>query len=121
MSATSVHRTLSWILLLGFMLVVAIARGAYVSHGAEPSGRFQLVATFGLLALLWFWFSAQLAPYRPSLMFDMGLMLLVFWFVVVPYYMWRYERWRGVAKVAALCGAYVVSIMLSAVVATVLS
>jgi hypothetical protein len=120
-AASSMQRALSWVLLLGFMLIVAIARGAYASNGAYPSARFNLVATFGLLALLWFWFSAQIAPYQPRLMLDMGLMLLIFWFVLVPYYMWHYERWRGIAKVFAVCVAYVASVVLSAVVAVVLS
>ena len=119
--ASSVQRPLSWVLLLGFMGIVAIARGAYAAHGGEPSARFNLLATFGLLALLWFWFSAQVAPYQPRLMLDMGLMLLFFWFVLVPYYMWHYERWRGVGKVVVVCVAYLASIILSAVVAVVLS
>ncbi len=117
----SVQRPLSWILLLGFMLIVAVARGVYASQGAAPSARFNVLAMFGLLALLWFWFSAQVAPYQPRLMLDMGLMLLVFWFVLVPYYMWHYERWRGVGKVCILCLAWVASVIFSAVVAVVLS
>jgi hypothetical protein len=48
-------------------------------------------------------------------------MLLIFWFVLVPYYMWHYERWRGIAKVFAVCVAYVAAVVLSAVVAVVLS
>jgi hypothetical protein len=103
------------------MLIVAIARGAYASNGVAPSARFQLLATFGLLALLWFWFAAQLAAHQPRLMLDMGLMLLIFWFVLVPYYMWHYERWRGLGKVGAVCLAYLASIVVSAVVAAVLS
>jgi hypothetical protein len=117
----SVQRALSWVLLLGFMGIVAIARGTYAAQGSEPSARFNLLATFGVLALLWFWFSAQIAPYQPRLMLDMGLMLLIFWFVLVPYYMWHYERWRGVGKVVLVCVAYVASLILSAVVAVVLS
>jgi hypothetical protein len=119
--ALSVQRPLSWVLLLGFMGIVAIARGAYASQGTEPSARFNLLATIGLLALLWFWFSAQIAQYQSRLMLDMGLMLLIFWFVLVPYYMWHYERWRGIGKVVAVCVAYLASIVLSAVVAVVLS
>jgi hypothetical protein len=120
-SAFSLQRALSWILLLGFMFIQAIARGAYASHGVAPSVRFQLLTTLGLLALLWFWFSAQVAKHQPRLMLDMGLMLLLFWFIFVPYYMWHYERWRGLAKVFALCLAYATSLVVSVIVAVVLS
>jgi hypothetical protein len=118
---SSVQRALSWVLLPGFMFILAIARGAYASHGVAPSARFQLLTTFGLLALLWFWFSAQVAAHRPRFMMDMGLMLLLFWFILVPYYMWHYERWRGLAKVFVLCMVYVASVVLSVLVAVVLS
>ena len=117
----AMQRALSWILLLGFMGIVSIARGAYAAGGGEPTARFNLLASFGLLTLLWFWFSAQVAPYQSRLMLDMGLMLLVFWFVLVPYYMWHYERWRGVGKVFVVFVSYLASIILSAVVAVVLS
>jgi hypothetical protein len=120
-SGSGVQRALSWVLLLGFMFIVAIARGAYASNDVAPSARFQLLTTLGLLALLWFWFAAQVAAHQPRLMMDMGLMLLFFWFILVPYYMWHYERWRGVAKVFVLCLAYATSVVVSVLVAMVLS
>ena len=120
-SGLSGQRALSWVLLLGFILIGAIARGAYASNDATPSARFELLTTLGLLSLLWFWFSAQVSAHQPRLMMDMGLMLLLFWFVLVPYYMWHYERWRGLAKVLSLCVAYVASVFVSMMVAVVLS
>lgn len=115
------QRPLSWVLLLGFMLIVAIARGAYASLDAEPSARFQLLTTFGQLALLWFWFSAQIARYRPPLILDLGLLMFVCWIVVVPYYMWHYERWWGLAKFGVVCMAYVASLVVRVLVAMILS
>jgi len=118
---SSVHRASSWILLLGFMLITAMARGVYASHGVEPSARFEMLVALGQLALLWFWFTAQVAVHRPRFMMDMGLMLMLFWFIVIPRYMWRYQRWRGLAKVFGLGLAYVASIVVSIVTAVVFS
>ena len=111
---------MSWILLLGFMLISAMARGVYASHGVAQSARFEVLTTFGLLALLWFWLSTQVAAYRPRFMME-GLTLALFWFIVIPYYMWHYEGWRGLIKVFALCLAYVASVAASMLVAAVLS
>ncbi len=38
------------------------------------------------------------------------------WFVVLPHYLWRYERGRGLLKCAALLGAVVIAYLLSLVV-----
>ena len=100
------RRTLSWILLCGFLLVSSLANAVYASHGVEPSARFLLLSTAGFTVLLWYWFVQQLARYRPAFPLDMGVFVTALWFALMPYYFWRYERWQGLLKLAGLWGFY---------------
>jgi hypothetical protein len=110
------HRLLSWVLLSGFFLIADVAQAVYSSHGVEPSARFHLVTLIGTGLLFWYWFTQQVAPYKPKLPMDMGAFILVLWFVLVPYYLWRYERWRGLLNVLGLGGVYLLAWVFSVVV-----
>ena len=99
-------RLLSWMLLGGFLFITGAARAVYSSHGEVPSARFELLARYGALAFLWYWFSQEFRARRATFPLDMGFFLAVLWFVLIPYYLWRYERWRGMAKLLLLCGLY---------------
>jgi hypothetical protein len=39
----------------------------------------------------------------------MPLFAAFLWVILFPYYMWRYERWRGLLKVSGLVAAYLAS------------
>jgi len=99
-------RTLSWILLPGLWLVSGMARGVYAAQGVEPSARFELLVAASGLCLLWYWLLGQCAVRGRTFPMDMGMWLYVVPFVIVPYYLWRAERWRGVRKLASLAGLY---------------
>ena len=107
-------KLLSWMLLGGFFFISAAARAVYSSRGELPSSRFEILATVGALVLLWYWFSQQLKPYRVTFPMDMGFFVGALWFVLIPYYFWRFERWRGLAKLLVLgalyVGAYIFSV-----------
>ena len=120
-SGNRTQKLLSWILLGGFLLIAGLARGVYAAHGSQPTQRFQLLTTLGLMVLLWYWFVQQMMPYRPRLPMDMGVILVALWFIFDPYYLWRYERWRGLGKVIGLIGLYGLTWVLGVAVAVVLS
>jgi len=42
--------------------------------------------------------------------------MALLWFFLAPYYLWRSERWRGLAKFVMLIGAYVLSYLATVVV-----
>lgn len=116
-----VRKALSWTLLGGFLFIANFARGVYAAHESQPSDRFQLLTTLGFMALLWYWFAQQMESHRPRLPMDMGVFIVVLWFVLVPYYLWRYERWRGLAKVTALVVLYAASWLVAVVTGFLLS
>jgi hypothetical protein len=118
--APGAQQGVAWILLCGYLLIAGFARGVYIAHGAEPSARFALLVQGGLWLLMWYWFVQQLAPYKPAFPMDMGVFVVVLWFILVPYYLWHYERWRGIAKVLVLMSVWAFSAVLSSVVAVAL-
>ena len=103
----------SWIFISGFFLITGAAQGVYAAHGEQPSPRFHLVTVLAMMAFLWHWFAEQMRPYRPTFAMDMGVFIVVLWFILMPYYLWRYERWGGLIKCLALAGIYVLSLALS--------
>jgi hypothetical protein len=108
-----VARALSWIFLVGFFLVSNGARAVYAIHDEPPSARFELLWMVSAISFLWYWLREQCRPYRASFPLDMPYFAAALWFVVVPYYLWHYQRWRGLLKVAALIVAYALSYLAS--------
>jgi hypothetical protein len=102
-------RALSWVHLVGFLFVSSLARAVYSSNGAEPSQRFEVLCAIGSLTFVWFWLEHQCRPHGASFPIDMPLFAASLWIVFLPYYMWRYERWRGLLKLSVLLGAYLAS------------
>ena len=95
-------RVVSWVFLLGFLFISSSARSVYSSHGADPSARFEALYTLGLVVLIWYWLTEQCRPYRASFPLDLAFFASSIGFLLLPYYLWHYERWRGILKVAVL-------------------
>ena len=104
-----VRKLVAWVLLGGFLVIASCAQAVYYAKSAEPSARFQLLVQLGGLVLLWHWFIQQVAHYRPRLSSELGGFLVAFWFALMPYYLWRYERWRGVLKLLGVGAVYLLS------------
>jgi hypothetical protein len=110
------HRAQAWVLLVGTILVAGAAQGLYAAAGIPPSGRYELLVRVGLLVLLWNWYVAQCRPHRRALVPDLGLFLGILWPVLLPGALWAKQRWRGVAKVAAIGAAHVLGYVLTLVI-----
>jgi hypothetical protein len=100
------RRAASWILLLGFFLIDGLARGVYWMHGERPSARFEILAILGFVSLLWYWLMEQCRPHRVAFPLDIAYFAAALWFLLVPYYLWHCQRWRGLLKVLCVFGAY---------------
>jgi hypothetical protein len=99
----------SWAFLFSFLLLTGIAQGAYAASEQEPSGRFQLLTKVGFVVILWQWFTRQLTAQRVHWSLDAGVLITLFWLILMPYFLWRYERWRGLLKISAVVVFHVVS------------
>jgi hypothetical protein len=77
------------------------------------SARFDVFVRLALLAILWSWSLAQLGTRRLSGIPDLGVFIAVLWFILLPYYLWQAQRWRGLAKVGVIWVAHVLAYMVT--------
>ena len=113
-------RGLSWLFLVGFLVLVGAARGVYSAQELPPSARFESLVFLGSVTFLWNWIRQQCEPHGVTFPIDLAWFLAVLWVLLAPYYLWRGERWRGLAKFGMLIGAYVLSYVATVVVHNVL-
>ena len=111
-----VSRGLSWLFLIGFLLLLGVARGVYSAQEVTPSARFEGLAVLGFVTFVWYWIRQQCEPHGVTFPVDLAWFMALLWFFLAPYYLWRSERWRGLAKFGMLIGAYVLSYLATVVV-----
>jgi len=116
-----VSRILAWLFLLGLMLLTAVAEGVYAAHGLAPSIRFESLKVLGGLLFFWYWIRKQCEPYGATFPMDFGYFVSMAGPFVALYYLWRYQRWRGLVKLGALAAAYLLTYVVTIVMRVLLS
>ena len=101
-------------------MLVGAARGVYSAQELPPSARFESLVFLGSVTFLWNWIRLQCEPHGVRFPMDLAWFMVLLWFLLSPYYLWRGERWRGLAKFGMLIGAYVLSYVATVVVHNVL-
>ena len=104
--SASAQRILAWAFLFAFVLLTGIGRGILFAAGGEDSACSELVIGFGFPILVWVWLVSQGRARRAAFPLDLGLFVLGAWPLVVPAYLWRFERWRGLGKAALVVALY---------------
>jgi len=104
-----------WLFLVAFIFVTSVGAVFYSAQGTRPALVYDHLVRLGLAVLLWHWLNDQCRPYRAAFALDMGMFISLVGVVLVPYYLWRYERWRGVAKVSVLIACYIAAYLFSAI------
>jgi hypothetical protein len=104
--SASAQRILAWAFLVAFVLLTGIGRGLLYAAGGEDSERSELVMGFGFPLLVWVWLVSQGRAHRATFPLDLGLFVMSAWLVVLPAYLWRFERWRGLGKAALVLALY---------------
>ena len=103
----------SWITLAVFFLGVNITEALLWRSGGEmPTGAVYLLR-FVSLFLFWQWLELECRPYRQRYPLDMGMFLYAAAFVVIPYYLWRNQRWRGLGKVLGMAALWGVTYLVA--------
>ena len=111
-----VSRIVSWLLLVGFLLLSGAARGVYSAQEIQPSARFEALAVVGFVTFVWYWIKQECAPYNVSFPIDLAWFMALLWFVLAPYYLWRVQRWRGLVKFGVLIGTHAASYVVTVAV-----
>jgi len=95
-------RAWAWILVAAFFFVLNGMELLYWTAELEVPGGLHLVLRALALIVFWRLLETECAPYRVTFPFDAGFFLFASSFLLLPYYLWRTQRWRGVAKVFAI-------------------
>ena len=97
----------AWMALGLFFLGVDIVYGicGLAERSMPPGAAFLL--RFVSLYLTWNWLEQECRPYGQTYPLDMGMFLAAIGFLLIPYYMWRNQRWWGVLKLGALVAMWV--------------
>ena len=101
----SAQKIFAWAFLLAFAILTSVGRGLLlVSEG--DSWHLEIVSGPGFACLLWVWLVSQGRARGAAFPLDLGFFILAAWPVVVPAYLWRFERWRGLGKFALVLALY---------------
>jgi hypothetical protein len=81
--------------------------------GTLPAGAVFLLR-FVSLFLTWQWLEVECRPFRQRYPLDMGMFLYAAGLWLIPYYMWRNQRWRGLLKVVGLVAMWLATYLVAA-------
>jgi hypothetical protein len=113
-------RGLAWALVVAYCLVLnGLGVGSWTA-GVDLPAALELILRALAIVVFWKLLEAECAPYRVAFPLDMGFLLVVSNFLLLPYYFWRTQRWRGMAKLAAVVGIWLGTFVLWYVVAWIL-
>jgi len=103
-------------ILLYVLLVVSMrtAEGLYAGIGREPPAALPWLEQVTVWVTIWAWFHAFARRHRIPLIMDSGWLLIGAWLVVVPYYLFKIQRWRALVPI----GAYVLLMIAASAVGT---
>ena len=99
------QKILAWAFLLAFTVLTSVARGLLLVSEVE-SWRYEMVSGPAFACLLWVWLVSQGRAHRAAFPLDLGFFVLGAWPLVVPAYLWRFERWRGLGKAGLVLALY---------------
>ena len=103
----------AWVPLGMFFLCGHAADAVLGFKGLEmPEGAIFLLR-FVSLFLTWQWLDAECRPSRQTYPLDMGMFIYAAAVVVLPYYMWRNQRWRGLLKIGGMMAMWGASYVLA--------
>ena len=97
----------SWIPLAAFFLVVNVAGALLAVDNAAVTPGAEWGLRFVSLFLLWQWLEAECRPYGQTYPLDMGMFLYAAGVALIPYYLWRNQRWWGLLKVVGMVALWV--------------
>ncbi len=100
-------QVLAWGFLFAFLLLTSIARSLYAARGVAPSAQFEVLALLGFVTFVWYWVTQECKGCGASFPVDFAWFVSILWFVLVPYYMWRFQRWRGLIKCLVVSAWYI--------------
>lgn len=96
-----------------FLFFVQAATGLYLASGVEPSPTFDFLDRAGFLCLAVWWLNADSRRHRVKQPYDIGLLLVFAWMLIVPYHLIKTRGRRGLLSLLLLIGLFVSGYMVT--------
>ena len=109
----------AWLALGAFFLFSNAVLALYEACGFTHPLRIEYLLRCVSLFLIWQWLEAECRAYRQTYPLDMGMFIALAGIALLPYYLWRNQRWWGLLKIAGLATLWAASYVLAAVAAFV--
>jgi hypothetical protein len=84
-----------------------IAHGIYLASEIEPPPAFTLIDTVGLLWIVGWWLLTDSRKRGIAWVYDIGFFLSIAWPFIMPYYLFKTRRAKGLLLIFAFIGAYI--------------
>lgn len=94
-------------LLYTFVILTQFAHGIYLASGFEPLPAVPLIKTIGLLWLVGWWLLRDSRHRDIAWIYDIGFFLSVAWPLILPYYLLKTRRAKGLLLILAFAGTYI--------------
>lgn len=109
-------------LLYSFVVITQFAYGLYLGQQIEAPGAFTLLHWGAQLWIIGWWLRTDSRKRGVVWVYDLGFFLCIAWPLVMPYYLVKTRRAKGILVILGFIGAYVgaaiLGIILSVLVTT---
>jgi len=107
MAATLSRIASPTVLLYSFVVVTQVADAFYFGRQIEPPAIFTLIRWVGLIWVMGWWLRTDSRKRAVASVYDLGFFLYIAWPVVMPYYLLKTRRAKGLLFILAFVGVFV--------------
>ena len=94
-------------LLYIYLIITQLARGVYLGREVEPPPAFTLMFSAGLLWIVGWWLLTDSRKRNIPWVYDFGFFLSIAWPLIMPYYLLKTRRAKGLLLILAVICTYI--------------
>jgi hypothetical protein len=99
-------------LLYLYVIITQFAHGVYLAGGIEAPYAFTFINFFGLLWIVGWWLLTDSRKRGVSWVYDIGFFLSIAWPFIMPYYLLKTRRAKGLLLIFAFAGTYMAALVI---------
>jgi hypothetical protein len=100
--------------LLALTLMSAVGRYVLASHSVEVPGKTHLLGNALFAFILAWWVHADRKEHHFDASYEFEALVVFFWFVTLPYYLFRTRRFKGVLMTFGLFAVFITPVFVEA-------
>jgi hypothetical protein len=108
------HEVVPLLILVTIVGTTSVVHGFYAGIARPLPDALPILEQVATWLAIYAWFMPYAARHRMPLILDMGMWFFGLWLFLVPYFLFRTQRWRAFIPI----GAYALLVLISSVVAT---